>query len=264
MNSPHLEDVFPKSTQLVTLSFFDYRGARSIRWALSQMQRAHRRFRETPELQMYRLLGTGGGDGYSFWPNFRRYAILCVWEDLDAWHRERGVLQEHQQHSVGEQTFFMSVWKAHGTWHGFDNFNPESRNDGDEQRAHQPVAMLTRARVNTHFLTRFWKHTPRVSRQHVQSPGVMFTQGIGELPWVEQATFSIWKSHANMVQFAASGAHAKAMRETIQKKGFGENLFAKLWVYGWAGHGHSVDREHGLETRPSAGSHLVEIPRLEV
>jgi len=252
MNSPRLEDVFPQSTQLVTLSFFDFRGARSIRWALSQMQRAHHRFSRTPGLQMYRLLGTGGGDGYSFWPNFRRYAILCVWEDLGAWQLGRGVFEAHQQYRIGEQTFFMSVWKAHGSWHGFDGFHPESTADNDPKHLDQPVAMLTRARVNTPFLLRFWKHTPRVSRQHVQSPGVMFTQGIGELPWVEQATFSIWKSNDNMVQFATSGAHVQAMRETIKQKGFGENLFAKLWVYGWAGMG------------PGEGIPSTELPRLEV
>lgn len=224
--------------QFIAMSFFDFSGFQSIRWALSQMQLGHERLRGLEGLEMHRLLGVGGGNGYSFWPNFKRYAMLTVWEHPSDWlmHRNRGLFKEYSERAIAERTFLLGVLRAHGSWHGFSNLRPIADHESP-QRTQGPLAMLTRARVNNHFLRSFWKHTPRVSAQHANSEGVLFSQGIGELPWVEQATFSIWDGPDSMMHFASTGAHAKAMRDTVKKKGFGENLFAKLTVYGWLGFG---------------------------
>ena len=35
---------------------------------------------KTPGLSFFKLLGTGSGKGFSLYPDFSTYAILCVWE----------------------------------------------------------------------------------------------------------------------------------------------------------------------------------------
>ena len=35
---------------------------------------------KTAGLSFFKLLGTGSGEGFSLYPDFSTYAILCVWE----------------------------------------------------------------------------------------------------------------------------------------------------------------------------------------
>ena len=37
--------------------------------------------KKTPGLKFYKLLGTGAGAGFSLFPDFSTYSILCVWDD---------------------------------------------------------------------------------------------------------------------------------------------------------------------------------------
>ena len=40
--------------------------------------------KKTPGLKFYKLLGTGAGAGFSLFPDFSTYSILCVWDDFQA------------------------------------------------------------------------------------------------------------------------------------------------------------------------------------
>ena len=37
--------------------------------------------KKTPGLKFYKVLGTGAGAGFSLFPDFSTYSILCVWDD---------------------------------------------------------------------------------------------------------------------------------------------------------------------------------------
>ena len=40
--------------------------------------------KKTSGLKFYKLLGTGAGAGFSLYPDFSTYSILCVWDDLNS------------------------------------------------------------------------------------------------------------------------------------------------------------------------------------
>ena len=63
---------------VTTISFFKYRTNKF--WAFKQMYLAFELLSKVPGLNFFKLLGTGAGAGFSLYPDFSTYAILCVWE----------------------------------------------------------------------------------------------------------------------------------------------------------------------------------------
>ena len=45
------------------------------------MYLANKLVKKTKGLMFYKLLGTGAGAGFSLFPDFQTYSILCVWKD---------------------------------------------------------------------------------------------------------------------------------------------------------------------------------------
>ena len=64
---------------LTTISFFKYEKNKF--WAFTQMSRSFDSLSKTNGLSFFKLLGTGSGTGFSLYPDFSTYAILCVWEN---------------------------------------------------------------------------------------------------------------------------------------------------------------------------------------
>ena len=52
--------------------------------------------------------------------------------------------------------------------------------------------------------------------------------GLGEAPFVRQATFTIWDSVADMNAYARSGAHLEAIQDAAQNDYFSESMFARF------------------------------------
>jgi hypothetical protein len=64
---------------ITTISFFKYSTNKF--WAFKQMYLAEKLMNKTSGLSFYKLLGTGAGAGFSLYPDFSTYSILCVWKD---------------------------------------------------------------------------------------------------------------------------------------------------------------------------------------
>ena len=68
------------------------------------------------------------------------------------------------------------------------------------------------------------------------APNVVFKIGIGEVPWLHQVTFSVWRDAAEMTRFAHSaGAHNAAVRAAYDGGWCSESLFARFAVTGATG-----------------------------
>ena len=66
--------------------------------------------------------------------------------------------------------------------------------------------------------------------------GFICSLGIGEMPWIKQATFSIWQSKADMKDFAYQlKDHAEVIRLTRQEKWYSEDMFVRFTIIGSAG-----------------------------
>jgi spheroidene monooxygenase len=69
------------------------------------------------------------------------------------------------------------------------------------------------------------------SRAIGADPNVMFKIGIGEVPWMQQVTFSIWPDAETMANFArADGPHARAIKAVRDGGWFKEELYARFRV----------------------------------
>ncbi len=69
------------SQQIVTITFFRYKGWKNKWWAFQQMGLAPEQLVTIPSLSFSKLLGSGAGKGFSVAPNFAVYGLLCVWDN---------------------------------------------------------------------------------------------------------------------------------------------------------------------------------------
>ena len=68
---------------VTTVTFFSF--TKNKFWAFKQMGIAPFRMNSVEGLQFFKFLGTGGGKGFSLWPDFSTYAFLGVWDDESAY-----------------------------------------------------------------------------------------------------------------------------------------------------------------------------------
>nr|WP_246003800.1 spheroidene monooxygenase [Histidinibacterium lentulum] len=200
----------------------------------------------TPGIGFWKLVGSGTGEGFTPVPNTAVWGILATWPDL-ATARERtasaSVFARWRGRAAESWTVFLSPTSARGQWAGTEPF--ETSPDGGTG----PLAAITRATVRPRRALRFWKRQPDISAVIGRDPEVMFKIGVGEVPWVQQVTFSIWPDEGAMARFARRGPHAEAIRAVRDEGWFREELYARFRVVGDAGTWGGVSP---LATRPEA------------
>jgi spheroidene monooxygenase len=87
---------------------------------------------------------------------------------------------------------------------------------------------------------KFWQRVPDISAVIGADSNVLFKIGIGEVPWLQQVTFSIWPEKGSMDNFARKdGPHARAIKAVREGNWFREELYARFTVLGdqgtWGG-----------------------------
>ncbi len=190
----------------------------------------------TPGLRFARQLGTGRGSQMGLGADLRRWATFLVWEDeadLDAFLVASPLARRWADH--GEETWSVRLvpLSEHGSWGGrrpLAGIEPAPGDDGG------PVAVLTRARIGMHHWPAFYRSVPAVEEHLRRQPGLLAVVGVGEAPVGLQATFSLWRSAADMDAFAYRGsAHEAVVRRTRAEGWFAEELFARFRPYGSTG-----------------------------
>lgn len=212
---------------------------------MRQMAEMQRPLAQVDGLRFFKLLGTGGGTGYGFWPDLGTYALLGSWSSraqAERFHAEHPAHTAWRHHTEEVFTLHMQPLLSRGAWSGVNPFEPV------QEVPEGPLAVLTRATIRPRYVVPFWRRVAAVARSLEGREGLLFTKGIGELPWVVQATFSVWRSQADMQAFAygQGGRHGEAVQRTRAAKGFSEELYARFRVVGsegtWRGH-DPVDKE---------------------
>ncbi len=212
--------------QVVYLHFFSYNKHRF--WAFTQMQRAHAGLQQCKGLQFYKMLGTGAGAGFSLRPDFSTYALLTVWDTEQCKVKafdKAAVLQAFFDRSAEQRIYSLRPIHTYGNWSGHSPFKVQ------KPLGNKPIGVITRATLNPNRLLDFWRHVPQASRAIKQAKGVGFFKGIGEWPFVQQATFSVWESAEAIRTFAyVSQAHASIVKKTRQRKWYKEDMFNRFEV----------------------------------
>ncbi|WP_048825883.1 hypothetical protein [Hymenobacter sp. DG25B] len=214
---------------LTTLSIITLRPG-NARWALAQMGTAQRPLQQVPGLRFQKLLGSGA-EQYQFLPNLNRYGFMAVWESAqaaDSFFDTHPLWQEYRNRTQEIWTARLAPLQAHGLW---DGSNPFAYPTDEVLPTEGPVAVLTRASIRWQKTPRFWRYVAPSLAAANKAPGVQASIGLGELPVVRQATFSIWESVQAMQTFAyRNELHKEVIRLTRQEKWYGEELFARFRV----------------------------------
>jgi hypothetical protein len=230
---------------LTTLTIITLKpGAGVARWALAQMATAPRQLHRVAGLQFFQLLGSGADNGFGFWPNLRRYGLLATWAqaaDAAAFFAAHPVWAAYEQRSTETWTAELAPLQAHGAW---DGVNPFAGASGAPGPPEGPVAVLTRASIRLRRAPRFWRFVEPTSRALAGAEGLRLAIGLGELPLVRQATFSVWESVAAMQQYAYRDVRHREVIQLTRREGwYGEELFARFQVLKSTG---TVDGRHPL------------------
>ncbi|MEP3843748.1 MAG: spheroidene monooxygenase [Paracoccaceae bacterium] len=212
-------------TQVVSLSFYRFGTFRSSLWAFAMMGLARGPLGRIPGIGFWKLCGSGSGEGFTPRPNTSVYAILATWPDARAAQdsvQNADIFRRYRTKACESWTVFMTTDTARGKWSGQTPFTPSPA-------AHAgPLAALTRATLRPRMLTKFWARVPNISTVIGKDPNVVFKMGIGEVPWMQQVTFSIWPDTKSMTHFARTGPHAEAIKAVRADGWFKEELYARF------------------------------------
>lgn len=211
---------------LTTVTFFRYAGWSKV-WGMSQMALAKGRIGKVDGLRFWKLLGSGRG--FSLKPDFSAYAFLAVW-DGEAQAKaffEGPAFAPFVGQTEERWTVWLDPYRAHGKWSDVSPFDCPP--PGEVRDPEGPIAVLTRASIRRSKVARFWGEAPVVGKAIFEDmPGMLFAAGVGELPAVEQGTFSIWESANAMRQVYRDAQHRRAIELTQEVDWYTEELFARF------------------------------------
>ena len=93
------------------------------------------------------------------------------------------------------------------------------------------AVVITRATLRWTRLLSFWRSVPKASKAIENAPGIQYYKGIGEWPFIQQATVSIWDNFDAVNSFAyKSKIHTNIIKQTRQKKWYKEDLFSRFYL----------------------------------
>lgn len=186
------------------------------------------------EIRFWKLLGCGKGGGFSKKPDWQQWAILVV--------REKHCFSDTQPNLKTLYGNFITAWykcwkcethsflleplSGHGNW---DNQKPFGLLKHKTDYAGK-IAILTRATIRITKLSRFWVHVKNTSDLLDTANGLVYTVSIGEIPFIKQATFSIWEKTEDMLAYAYQTMHKDVVKKTRDEKWYSEELFVRFKV----------------------------------
>ena len=219
-------------TDRVTFSFFRYSPGYS---PVAFLFMGFRRFfigRDLPSGD-FRLMGCGGGDGFSVLPDPRTYCLMSALPDPadDQRLRQSRFYRRIAGPSQAQLHIELQPISGHGTWDGREPFHYSG-----ERVTDGPLAVLTHARVRAKHMRSFWRAVPQI-RQHLrQAPGCLFHIGFGEGPLRTLATFSVWQNIDEMRAFAYhQSPHHQTLRAARTEAWLSESIFARFRVVNLTG-----------------------------
>ncbi len=185
-------------------------------------------------VSFYKLLGCGKNGTFDKVPDLQQWGILTV---RSLGFRAEG-LESHQ--ILGNfisswlRFFKCEVWtilleplEGHGSWDGKKPFGELSVNPVHDG----PIAVLTRATIRLHKLKYFWQEVAPVTAVMKSADGFITSLGIGEIPWIKQATFSVWESKEAMKNFAyGMKTHTEVIKKTREQQWYSEEMFVRFKI----------------------------------
>ena len=195
------------------------------------MQFAHAHLRKTTGLQFYKLMGSGKEDGFNPFPDWSTYSLLMTWDNesnaTDFIHQS-ALFNAYRKRTEKVWTIYMKNIIAKGEWSGKNPFEQHSQIDKNIPK----LAVITRATIRLSKLRKFWKYVPTASLPLAGNKGLIYTKGIGEVPVLQMATFSLWENEQALKDFAYNSIeHHRAIQMTKELGWYKEELFSRFQPY---------------------------------
>jgi hypothetical protein len=189
------------------------------------------------KIVFYKLLGCGKNGTFDKTPDMRQWCILVVSEaEIESFnasqpdHAElygRLINAWWQFFGCEKWTLILHPCEGHGRWDGKEAFGTLPKNS----TYNGPIAVLTRATIRLSGLKNFWRHVAGVASKMAMSKGFITSLGIGEVPWVKQATLSFWENKESMLSFSYKmEEHKEVIRKTREEKWYSEEMFVRFKI----------------------------------
>jgi hypothetical protein len=184
----------------------------------------------------FKLMGCGKNGTFDKHPDWQQWGIFAVSKESLALKdmTPEAVIFKLYGSFIGKWlrffkcetwTIFLDPIEGHGSWDGKQPFGELAKNTPHEG----PIAILTRATIRVSKLKAFWQNVEGVAVQMSGAPGLITSIGIGELPFIKQATFSIWQSKDAMKQFAYQmHQHTAVIQKTRKENWYSEDMFVRF------------------------------------
>lgn len=175
----------------------------------------------------FKLMGTGKNGTFDLHPDWQQWALLAVWDDeesFDHFNQKSFAAQWWKIFAAEKWTVLLEPLQSHGQWSGKEPFcNPQKT---DYQGT---VAVLTRATLNINRLKHFWQNAAKIAGIMTSAPGYITSFGVGEDPFLHQATISFWQDLEAVKGFAyRSPEHVEVIKKTRSENWYSEELFARF------------------------------------
>jgi len=210
--------------QTAVLSLVNYYKS-SLPWGISRLVLGKYPFKNTPGLQFVKVLGSGKNGGFDLKPSFSKQGLFCIFDTLERAQQfleNSSILKAYQDHSSEYFSVILQAYSSKGCW---------SKNTIEvtkEAPLSGPIAGITRASIKFSKAPSFWSKAPPAQASLEQAPGCLLAAGLGEAPYLRQATFTMWESAGAMDQYARSGAHLEAIQTAYQGQFFSESMFTRF------------------------------------
>lgn len=183
-------------------------------------------------------MGSGKNGTFDITPDLRQWAVMAVFcielnqpistEELYG----KQIANWWKRCCCEVMTIGLEAIEGHGKWDGKECFGALPKTSAYEGI----IAVLTRATIRISKARSFWRNVGAASDAVRKAPGFITSFGIGEAPWLKQATFSIWQSKEQMKTYAYKmKEHQKVIQNTRKENWYKEEMFVRfrvLWTVG--------------------------------
>jgi hypothetical protein len=212
------------NNQVVVLLLADIAHASRL-WGWSRIVKGPQALENIPGLLFSKVLGSGYEGGFGLRPSPSRQGLFGLFDSLQTaqdFVTKSSLLQAYQERSNELCWALLKTWSCRGSWDG------QSLEVCAAQPIKGPMAALTRASIKLGKAPAFWRHAPPAQNALINAKGCQLAVGLGEAPFVRQATFTLWDSVSDMNAYARSGAHLEAIQDAAQNDYFSESMFARF------------------------------------
>ncbi|MGQ7855892.1 DUF3291 domain-containing protein [Pedobacter sp. WC2501] len=180
--------------------------------------------------RFWKLMGSGKDAQVDLAPDYKHWAVLTAWDnriDCDSFYHDSFVMKWFSFFGIESFTILLNPLSSHGLWSGIEPFKISKTKSQHQGK----IAVITRAAIKFNKLKEFRQNIKRAANAMRNAPGFVLSAGVGENPFFDQATFSIWESAESMKAYAyQSHDHSDVIKLTRERKWYNEELFARFAI----------------------------------